>query len=83
MMQTPHLLTGHLAKLTTHIDAVPDAQVQYTLMLGDQKLHLNPLIGQTIRLEHLGQINCSHCGRKTKKSVSLACKSYPNVTCVL
>ena len=62
-MQTPHLLTGHLAKLTTHIDSVPEAQVQYTLVLGDQELHLNPLIGQTIRLEHLGQINCSHCGR--------------------
>lgn len=70
MMQTPHLLTGHLAKLTTHIDSVPNAQVQYTLILGDQELHLNPLIGQTVRLENLGQINCSHCGRKTKKSYS-------------
>jgi hypothetical protein len=69
-MQTIHTLFGHLQKLTTHIDSVPNAQVQYTLVLGDQKLHLNPLIGQTIRLEHLGQINCSHCGRKTKKSYS-------------
>ena len=69
-MQMTHRLTGHLAKLTTHIDAVPNAQVQYTLVLGDQKLPLNPLIGETIRLEHLGQINCSHCGRKTKKSYS-------------
>ena len=69
-MQTSHTLFGHLQKLTTHIDSVPNAQVQYTLVLGDQKLHLNPLIGQTIRLEHLGQINCSHCGRKTKKSYS-------------
>ena len=70
MMQTTHVLTGHLAKLTTHIDSVPQALVQYTLVLGDQKLHLNPLIGQTIRLENLGHINCSHCGRKTKKSYS-------------
>jgi hypothetical protein len=69
-MQTSHTLFGHLQKLTTHIDSGPNAQVQYTLVLGDQKLHLNPLIGQTIRLEHLGQINCSHCGRKTKKSYS-------------
>ena len=70
MMQTTHVLTRHLAKLTTHIDSVPQALVQYTLVLGDQKLHLNPLIGQTIRLENLGHINCSHCGRKTKKSYS-------------
>ena len=69
-MHTPHLLTGHLAKLTTHINSVPQAQVQYTLTLGDQELNLNALIGQTIRLEHLGQINCSHCGRKIKKSYS-------------
>lgn len=69
-MQTSNVLSGHLQKLTTHIDSVPDAQVQYTLVLGDQQLHLNALIGQTIRLEHLGQINCSHCGRKTKKSYS-------------
>ena len=69
-MQPTHTLTGHLAKLNTHIDSVPDAQVQYTLTLGEQKLHLNPLIGQTIRLESLGQINCNHCGRKTKKSYS-------------
>jgi len=69
-MNTPQILQGHLVKLSTHIDPVPDAQVQYTLVLGDQKLHLNPLIGESIRLEHLGQINCSHCGRKTKKSYS-------------
>ena len=69
-MNTPQILQGHLVKLSTHIDPVPDAQVQYKLVLGDQKLHLNPLIGESIRLEHLGQINCSHCGRKTKKSYS-------------
>ena len=63
-------LSGHLQKLSTHIDSMPDAQVQYTLNLGGQNLVLNDLIGSNIRLEHLGQINCSHCGRKTKKSYS-------------
>jgi hypothetical protein len=69
-MNTSQVHSGHLTKLVTHIDAVPDAQVQYTLVLGDQRVPLNALIGQQIRLEHLGQINCSNCGRKTKKSYS-------------
>ena len=69
-MPTNQTLTGHLKKLVTHIESVPDAQVQYTLNLNDTALALNPLIGKTVRIEHLGQINCSHCGRATKKSYS-------------
>lgn len=69
-MNTSQVHSGHLTKLVTHIDAVPDAQVQYTLVLGEQSVPLNAFIGQQVRLEHLGQINCSHCGRKTKKSYS-------------
>jgi len=69
-MNTSQVHGGHLTKLVTHIDAVPDAQVQYTLVLGEQSVPLNAFIGQQVRLEHLGQINCSHCGRKTKKSYS-------------
>ena len=70
MMNAPQVHSGHLTKLVTHIDAVLDAQVQYTLVLGEQRVPLNGLIGQQVRLEHLGQINCSNCGRKTKKSYS-------------
>lgn len=44
--------------------------VQYSLRLGEQDLDLNGLLGQGIRLEYLGAIHCSHCGRKTKKSFS-------------
>jgi len=69
-MNTSQVHSGHLTKLVTHIDAVPDAQVQYTLVLDEQRVPLNALIGQQVRLEHLGQINCSNCGRKTKKSYS-------------
>jgi len=69
-MNTSQVHSGHLTKLVTHIYAVPDAQVQYTLVLDEQRVPLNTLIGQQVRLEHLGQINCSNCGRKTKKSYS-------------
>ncbi len=36
--------------------------------LGEAQVPVNPLIGKTVRLEYLGEIFCSHCGRKTKKS---------------
>ncbi|MCH2108238.1 MAG: DUF2797 domain-containing protein [Polyangiaceae bacterium] len=42
--------------------------VEYALPIGDEKLPLNPYLGQTIRLRHLGQITCVGCGRITKKS---------------
>lgn len=44
--------------------------VQYYLPLGQEKLHLNPLIGSRIQLKHTGVIQCSHCGRGTRKSYS-------------
>ncbi len=64
------LVQGHLSKMATSIAAVPQARVEYSLQLGDQNIDMNALIGKTIRLEHLGKINCSHCGRSTKKSYS-------------
>ncbi|HSC82782.1 MAG TPA: DUF2797 domain-containing protein, partial [Pseudomonas sp.] len=42
--------------------------VQYAFRLDEQEVPVNPLLGQRIRLEFLGAIHCSHCGRKTKKS---------------
>ena len=36
--------------------------------MGDQYVHLNPFIGQSIRIKFTGTITCIHCGRKTKKS---------------
>ncbi len=42
--------------------------VAYHLPLGEQRIALNDAIGKQIRLQSLGQINCVHCGRKTKKS---------------
>lgn len=45
-----------------------DAPAQYSLRLNDAQYALNPLIGQTMRLEFLGSIHCTHCDRVTKKS---------------
>lgn len=41
---------------------------QYQMRLGDQALPMNELLGQAIQLEFMGEIHCTHCQRKTKKS---------------
>jgi hypothetical protein len=60
---------GALSKMSVQLGA-PGLPVQYGLRLGEQDVPLNPLIGQRLRLEYLGEIYCSHCARKTKKSFS-------------
>ena len=40
----------------------------YKMRLGDEHVHMNPLIGHSIQLTFDGQINCIVCGRKTRKS---------------
>jgi len=57
---------GSLSKMAVQLDA----PVQYSFRLGDELLAVNPLIGKSLRLEFLGAIHCSHCGRKTKSSYS-------------
>lgn len=59
-------LQGNLDKMV----AQAEGPVQYQLPLGEQLLPLNPLLGQTIHLRHNGVINCTACGRVTKKSYS-------------
>lgn len=61
---------GHLHKMVTSLNKVPEPRVAYQLTLGEQQIDMNAMIGKVIRLEHLGQINCSHCGKATKKSYS-------------
>lgn len=41
---------------------------QYQFRLGEQVVPVNELIGRGLQLEFLGEINCSHCQRPTKKS---------------
>ncbi len=44
--------------------------VQYAFRLGEREVPVNPLIGKSLRLEYLGEIHCTHCGRRTNKSFS-------------
>ena len=57
-------MSGHLAKMQVELSQ----QVQYFLRLDDHRKPLNTLLGKTIRLEYLGDIHCTHCGRRSKKS---------------
>lgn len=41
---------------------------QYRMRLGEESMPMNELLGQSLQLEFLGDIHCSHCQRKTKKS---------------
>jgi len=59
---------GALRKMTAQLDE--QGNVQYQLPVGEQLLPLNDVIGKKLTLTFTGQINCSHCGRKTKKSYS-------------
>ena len=45
-----------------------DEPVHYTMLLGEHEVDLNPFLGQHLKLEYSGLINCIHCGRKTSKS---------------
>lgn len=58
-------VAGALHKMHSQLGDV----VQYQLELSDTLL-LNDLLGKRVTLSYEGQINCTHCGRKTKKSFS-------------
>lgn len=57
---------GALRKMAAQLAA----PVSYQFCLDEQRVEVNPLIGQMLRIEYLGAIHCTHCGRKTKKSFS-------------
>lgn len=59
-------MTNMLQKMKTELS--PDGKVLYTLVIGDQKMDLNSLVGKPIELSYSGRIFCVHCGRKTTKS---------------
>ncbi|ROL66675.1 DUF2797 domain-containing protein [Pseudomonas vranovensis] len=67
---------GSISKMSARLDA---PVVQYAFRLGEQEVPVNPLIGKTLRLEYLGAIHCSYCGRKTKTSFSQG-YCYPCMT---
>lgn len=60
--------TGALRKMTAQLDEA--GNIEYQLPVGENSLALNALIGKRVNITFDGAINCSHCGRKTKKSYS-------------
>lgn len=42
--------------------------VAYQLPIGDEQVPMNEWLGKTVSLKALGDIHCTHCGRRTKKS---------------
>lgn len=70
------LAGGHLKKMHNEHS---EGSIQYQLPLDDQRIPLNDKIGQRLRLVHTGDIHCSHCGRKTKKSFAQG-HCYPCMT---
>jgi hypothetical protein len=57
---------GSLSKMAVRLGET----AQYAFRLDEQEVPVNPLLGKRVRLEFLGAIHCTHCGRKTKKSFS-------------
>ncbi|MDF9618854.1 DUF2797 domain-containing protein [Pseudomonas entomophila] len=70
------LARGSLSKMAVRLEA---PVVQYSFRLDDTEVPVNPLIGQSIRLEYLGAIHCTHCGKRTKTSFSQG-YCYPCMT---
>jgi len=58
-----------LSKMIASLSA-DESLATYQMALDDQRLDLNPLIGQKIQLSFLGAINCQNCNRLIKKSYS-------------
>jgi len=65
------MISGTIRKMRVELGTEnnPD-EVSYFLPLGERELPLNAHIGQRLSLEFLGNIACSNCGRRTKKSFS-------------
>ena len=63
------VLTGTVAKMHTEL-GVDGQPVQYRLPVGDSHLVMNEALGQKVQLTYAGNIFCTHCNRKTKKSFS-------------
>lgn len=59
-------ITGNILKMKTSLEEV----IQYQLPIGQECVPMNDLIDKEIRFRFMGQINCIHCGRKTRKSFS-------------
>lgn len=57
-------VTGNVRKMLTTLEQ----PVSYHWLAGDQRVGLNDALGKTLQIRFLGNINCVHCDRVTKKS---------------
>ncbi len=60
------MITGALTKMSNQLAA--DNRAHYQLLIGDQQIALNPLLGQSLSLKFAGKIACVGCGRVISKS---------------
>jgi len=60
---------GLLAKMSVELSA-HSVTAEYQMVLDEQRVPMNPFIGQPIQLEFAGEIHCQACNRLTKKSYS-------------
>ena len=56
-------MQGILSKMQVRLDS----PVQYELVVGEQRLALNPLIGKSLKFTYTGRIFCVNCNRSIKK----------------
>lgn len=60
------MIVGNLRKMRVTLKN----PVQYELVLGENYVLLNDMLGKSLTLSFKGEIECIHCGRKTKNSFS-------------
>ena len=64
-------MIGTLKKMKSQLsDDSSHGNVRYALPVADETIDLNALLGKSIKLTHTGNIFCTNCGKKTKKSYS-------------
>lgn len=54
-----------------------DDTILYNIELGEEKIHLNSLIGKTLKINHNSKKNCIACGREIKKNTFNQGYCYP------
>lgn len=64
-IETPTI--SHLGSLRKMKVAL-GSPAQYSLLLGEQSIPLNPFLGRRLQLRFTGNIHCIECGRRTQQS---------------
>lgn len=62
-------IQGQLSKMMVDL-ASDQLRANYHMVLGEQRVAMNPLVGQAIKLVFAGEIHCQACDRLIKKSYS-------------